>query len=42
MAARRILVGKFGSNDGQACIAPDYVLVEEHLAPKLVNSFHPG
>ena len=42
MAARRILVGKFSSNDGQACIAPDYVLVEEHLAPKLVNCFHPG
>ena len=37
MASRRLLVGKFGSNNGQACIAPDYILVEEHLAPKLVS-----
>ncbi|KAG0558470.1 hypothetical protein KC19_10G030700 [Ceratodon purpureus] len=37
VASRRLLVGKFGSNNGQACIAPDYILVEEHLAPKLIK-----
>ena len=42
MAARQILAEKFGSNDGQACIALDYILVEEHLAPELINCFHPG
>lgn len=37
VASRRIMSGKFSSNNGQACIAPDYILVEEHLAPKLVQ-----
>lgn len=36
VAARRICVGKWGSNNGQACIAPDYILVEENIASKLV------
>ena len=31
------MVGKYGNNLGQACISPDYILVEEHLAPKLVH-----
>ena len=31
------MVGKYGNNFGQACISPDYILVEEHLAPKLVH-----
>jgi aldehyde dehydrogenase (NAD+) len=39
VASNRILVGKFGSNSGQACIAPDYILVEEHFAPKLIKQF---
>lgn len=33
------MVGKYGSNAGQACISPDYVLVEEHFAPTLVHVF---
>lgn len=37
VASRRIMVGKLGSSYGQACIAPDYLLVEEHLAPKLIK-----
>lgn len=37
VASRRIMSGKFSSNNGQACIAPDYILVEEHLAPKLIK-----
>lgn len=37
LASRRIMAGKYGSNSGQACISPDYILVEEHLAPKLVH-----
>lgn len=39
LASRRIMAGKYGSNSGQACISPDYILVEEHLAPKLIKQF---
>ncbi|KAG0609697.1 hypothetical protein M758_7G007200 [Ceratodon purpureus] len=39
VASRRIMVGKYGNNLGQACISPDYILVEEHLAPKLIKEF---
>jgi aldehyde dehydrogenase (NAD+) len=34
--ARRIAWGKF-VNAGQTCVAPDYVLVEEAVAPRLVD-----
>ncbi|XP_024401339.1 aldehyde dehydrogenase [Physcomitrium patens] len=37
VASKRIMVGKYGSNAGQACISPDYVLVEEHFAPTLIK-----
>jgi aldehyde dehydrogenase (NAD+) len=36
-AAKRIAFGKF-LNNGQTCIAPDYVLVEESVQQKLVDS----
>ncbi|KAL3678571.1 hypothetical protein R1sor_021527 [Riccia sorocarpa] len=36
--AKRIAWGKWPSNNGQACIAPDYVLAEESVVPKLVSS----
>lgn len=44
VAAKRITWGKWASNNGQACIAPDYLLVEESVLPKLVSytsSSHP-
>jgi aldehyde dehydrogenase (NAD+) len=33
---RRIAQGKWGNNNGQACIAPDYILVDESIASELV------
>jgi len=36
LAARRIVWGKF-LNAGQTCIAPDYLLVAESVAPKLME-----
>ncbi|KAK1311327.1 Aldehyde dehydrogenase family 3 member H1 [Acorus calamus] len=38
VAAKRITVGKWGSNNGQACIAPDYVITPKSFAPKLVDA----
>ena len=35
-AARRIVYGKF-FNAGQTCVAPDYVLVHEHVHDALIN-----
>lgn len=36
MAAKRIVFGKF-FNAGQTCVAPDYVLVHDHVHDALVN-----
>jgi hypothetical protein len=36
MAGSRLTWGKWASNNGQACIAPDYLLVEESILPELV------
>ena len=36
LAAKRIVWGKF-LNAGQTCIAPDYLLVHEHIKPKLIE-----
>ncbi|XP_022132142.1 aldehyde dehydrogenase family 3 member H1 isoform X2 [Momordica charantia] len=38
VACRRIIVGKWGCNNGQACIAPDYIITTKEFAPKLVES----
>eukprot|EP00250_Pteridium_aquilinum_P003665 c13975_g2_i1 orf=197-1630(-) len=38
VAARRIAAGKWGVNFGQACLAPDYILVEEKAAQMLINA----
>lgn len=38
VATRRIIVGKWGCNNGQACIAPDYIVTTKDFAPKLVDS----
>ncbi|KAL1361825.1 hypothetical protein HN51_010142 [Arachis hypogaea] len=37
VTVKRILVGKYGACGGQACIAIDYVLVENQYYPKLVE-----
>lgn len=39
VAVKRIAVGKWGCNNGQACIAPDYIITTKSLAPELVDSF---
>ncbi|KAF8023658.1 hypothetical protein BT93_F0989 [Corymbia citriodora subsp. variegata] len=39
IACRRIIVGKWGCNNGQACISPDYIITTKDLAPKLVDVF---
>ncbi|KAL8110280.1 aldehyde dehydrogenase family 3 member H1-like [Apium graveolens] len=38
VAVSRIIVGKWGCNNGQACIAPDYIITTKDFAPKLVDS----
>ncbi|WOL11841.1 aldehyde dehydrogenase family 3 member H1-like [Canna indica] len=38
VASKRIVVGKWGCNNGQACIAPDYILTTKSFASKLVDS----
>lgn len=38
VAAKRIAVGKWGCNNGQACIAPDYIVTTKSFAPQLVDS----
>uniref|UniRef100_A0A0E0BG62 Aldehyde dehydrogenase n=1 Tax=Oryza glumipatula TaxID=40148 RepID=A0A0E0BG62_9ORYZ len=35
---KRLAVGKWGCNNGQACIAPDYVITTKSFAPELVDS----
>jgi aldehyde dehydrogenase (NAD+) len=35
-------VGKWGNNNGQACIAPDYILAEDSIAPRVVNGSAPS
>ncbi|KAG0556688.1 hypothetical protein KC19_11G071900 [Ceratodon purpureus] len=35
---RRIAQGKWGNNNGQACISPDYILVDESIASELVDA----
>uniref|UniRef100_A0A0D6R2D4 Aldehyde dehydrogenase n=1 Tax=Araucaria cunninghamii TaxID=56994 RepID=A0A0D6R2D4_ARACU len=38
VTARRIIAGKWGCNNGQACISPDYIITVESFAPKLVDA----
>ncbi|WOG84590.1 hypothetical protein DCAR_0103774 [Daucus carota subsp. sativus] len=37
VAVRRIISGKWGCNNGQACIAPDYIITTKDFAPTLVD-----
>ncbi|XP_021285452.1 aldehyde dehydrogenase family 3 member H1 [Herrania umbratica] len=39
VATRRIIAGKWGCNNGQACISPDYIITTTDYAPKLLDSF---
>ncbi len=36
VAAKRIIVGKWTCSDGQACLSPNHLLVEECFVSKLV------
>ncbi|TXG53001.1 hypothetical protein EZV62_022170 [Acer yangbiense] len=38
VAVRRIIGGKWGCNNGQACISPDYIIITKDYAPKLVDT----
>ncbi|KAG8378251.1 hypothetical protein BUALT_Bualt08G0118200 [Buddleja alternifolia] len=38
VTARRIIVGKWGSNSGQTCVSPDYVISTKAFASKLVDA----
>ncbi|CAL1412486.1 unnamed protein product [Linum trigynum] len=38
VAVRRLIVGKWGCNNGQACVSPDYILITKDYAPKLVDA----
>jgi len=37
VTTKRIAVGKWGCNSGQACIAPDYIITTKSFAPELVG-----
>ncbi|KAJ4795214.1 Aldehyde dehydrogenase [Rhynchospora pubera] len=39
VAVKRMAIGKWGCNNGQACIAPDYIITTKSFAPKLVDAF---
>ncbi|XWS25117.1 hypothetical protein CRYUN_Cryun27aG0043100 [Craigia yunnanensis] len=39
VATRRIIAGKWGCNNGQACISPDYIITTKDYALKLIDSF---
>ncbi|KAB2093166.1 hypothetical protein ES319_A02G078500v1 [Gossypium barbadense] len=39
VATRRIIAGKWGCNNGQACISPDYIITMKDYAQKLIDSF---
>lgn len=38
VTTKRIAVGKWGCNSGQACIAPDYIITTKAFAPELLAS----
>lgn len=38
VAVKRIAAGKWGCNNGQACIAPDYIITTKTFAPKMLES----
>ncbi|KAH9691239.1 Aldehyde dehydrogenase family 3 member H1 [Citrus sinensis] len=38
VACRRMIMGKWGCNNGQACISPDHIITTKDFAPKLLES----
>ncbi|CAN6459074.1 unnamed protein product [Victoria cruziana] len=38
VTSKRVVLGKWGSNNGQACVAADYIITTKSFAPKLVDS----
>ncbi|KAH9757059.1 hypothetical protein WN944_008200 [Citrus x changshan-huyou] len=38
VACRRMIMGKWGCNNGQACISPDHIITTKDYAPKLLES----
>ncbi|KAL5776905.1 hypothetical protein ACOSP7_009831 [Xanthoceras sorbifolium] len=38
VSVRRIIAGKWGCNNGQACISPDYIITTKDYAPKLIDT----
>ncbi|KAF5182586.1 Aldehyde dehydrogenase [Thalictrum thalictroides] len=38
VAVRRIVYGKWACNNGQACIAPDYIITTKAFAPTLIDA----
>lgn len=38
VTARRIVSGKWGTNNGQACVAPDYIITTKSYAPVLIDA----
>ncbi|KAL5820150.1 hypothetical protein ACOSQ4_023992 [Xanthoceras sorbifolium] len=42
VAARRIIAGKWVCNNGQACIAVDYIITTKQFAPMLIDALRNG
>ncbi|RID40647.1 hypothetical protein BRARA_J00679, partial [Brassica rapa] len=38
ITVRRIISGKWGCNNGQVCISPDYILTTKEYAPKVIDA----
>ncbi|KAL6208300.1 hypothetical protein ACLB2K_019251 [Fragaria x ananassa] len=38
VASRRIIAGKWGCNNGQACVSPDHIITTKEFASKLVDA----
>ncbi|KAK9080097.1 hypothetical protein SSX86_001772 [Deinandra increscens subsp. villosa] len=38
VTGKRIVAGKWGLNNGQACVAPDYIITTKQYAPVLIES----
>ncbi|KAL0715840.1 hypothetical protein Bca4012_065162 [Brassica carinata] len=38
ITVKRIIAGKWGCNNGQACISPDYILTTKEYAPKVIDA----
>ncbi|XP_076919048.1 aldehyde dehydrogenase family 3 member H1-like [Bidens hawaiensis] len=39
VTAKRIVAGKWGCNNGQACVGPDYIITTKQYAPVLIDAF---